>query len=550
MQEKGVPVFAIRQTFQALDGGGVMAIFHFPVSIVSRGKGQSAVAKAAYNAREKLENEKTGELHDYTHAEGLAFSGIFASKDAPEWVQDREKLWSEVERVENRVNSQLARSIEIGLPHELTEEQRRQLVTDFVRENFVRKGMIADVAIHRPDRDGDERNHHAHILLTMREIGPDGFGAKRREWNSKEQLETWRENWARTANRYLERHGHEARIDHRSLEAQGIDREATVHLGPMATQKERAGEPSERGDINRDIEARNRERERLQIEARAVGRELTEAEQARPQEPAPLTGRDVERLRRAGYDVLREAGKTEDHRREVAAKREAANEANRAKIHKAAENAADGLDFMIRLNDDGLQLATSQRGQFVAVAKNGFEHSLKGMPNQSEILAEIHARQSEGLLIPTAAQVREDLHHVREDEAEKQRRDVEKRASHRGATLYDQGGMVSQQQDALIHHADHLKAIHQADRKEEREAKERQQREHEGKERAEQTKREKDSFAAREDHGQQKVSDRAARSEQTDRKQRTTQSLAEKLYGKSFQPSRIERDDNERERER
>ena len=277
--------------FQGLGAAVIMAIFHFSVKMVSRGKGQSSVAKAAYNAREKLENGKTGEVHDYTRAEGLAFSGIFAPKDAPDWARDREKLWSEVERVENRINSQLAREVQIALPSELTEEQRRHLITDFVRENFVRHGLAADVAIHLPDREGDDRNHHAHVLLTTRALGPDGFGPKLREMNSKAQLETWRENWARTANRYLERYGHEARIDHRSLEAQGIDREPTTHKGPTATQMEREGEPSERGDINRDIEARNKERERLQIEARAVGLELTDAE--RVTEPRKTAGREA-----------------------------------------------------------------------------------------------------------------------------------------------------------------------------------------------------------------------------------------------------------------
>lgn len=240
-----------------------MAIFHLTAKIVSRGKGQSAVAKAAYNARAKLTNATTGISYDYTRKGGAVFEGVFTPKNVPEWARDREQLWSEVERFEKRKDAQLAREVEIALPHELTDEQRRQLVTDYVRENFVRKGMVADVVIHAPCNEGDERNHHAHILLTMREIGPEGFGKKVREWNSAAQLETWRENWAKLANRYLERHGHEARIDHRSLEAQGSDREPTVHVGPTATQFEREGEQTERGDINRDIEKRNHWREQL-----------------------------------------------------------------------------------------------------------------------------------------------------------------------------------------------------------------------------------------------------------------------------------------------
>lgn len=247
-----------------------LAIFHLSAKIVSRGKGQSAVAKAAYNSRDNLENENTGERHDYRRQGEILFSGIFAPKNAPDWVQDRQDLWSAVEKKETRKNSQLAREIEIALPHELTDKQRENLVKDFVRENFVRKGMIADVAIHAPATDGDQRNHHAHILLTMREIGPDGFGEKMRHLNSKAQLEEWRENWARTANRYLDRFYHSDRIDHRSLEAQGIDREPTTHLGPIAAQMEKEGAKTVIGDINRTIEERNRQREELKAQRQAL----------------------------------------------------------------------------------------------------------------------------------------------------------------------------------------------------------------------------------------------------------------------------------------
>ena len=172
-----------------------MSIYHFSAKVVSRGKGQSAVAKAAYNSRARLLDERTGDVHDYRFKGGIVFSGIFAPEDAPEWAQDRALLYNEIERREKRKDAQLVREVEIGLPFELTALERERLVKDFVREQFVRKGMLADVSIHEPGPDGDERNHHAHILLTMRELGPDGFGDKMREWNSKEQLEDWRAAW-------------------------------------------------------------------------------------------------------------------------------------------------------------------------------------------------------------------------------------------------------------------------------------------------------------------------------------------------------------------
>ena len=249
-----------------------MAIYHFTARIVSRGKGQSAVHKAAYNARTQLQDERHGlKTRDYRSEGEILFSGIFAPKHAPEWVQDREQLWNRAEAAEQRKDAQLAREIEIALPHELTDQQREGLVKDFVREQFVRRGMVADVAIHAPDRDGDERNHHAHILLTTRALDGDGFAAtKDRDWNSKALLQEWRERWDRTANRYLERFGHAARIDHRTLAAQGIDREPTVHLGPHVAAMEARGLETGRGEQLRDITTRNHEQAGLRQELRSV----------------------------------------------------------------------------------------------------------------------------------------------------------------------------------------------------------------------------------------------------------------------------------------
>jgi hypothetical protein len=258
-----------------------MAIFHLSAKTVSRGKGQSAIAKAAYNARDQLRDEQTGAMKDYSRASGVVFSAIFAPKDAPAWTRDRAALWNEVERTEKRKDAQLAREITLGLPHELTADQRRQLVTDFVREQFQRQGMIADVNIHVPGGKGDDRNHHAHVLLTMREIGPEGFGPKAREWNSREQIENWREAWERTQNRYLERHGHTARVDRRTLEAQGIDREPTTHLGPHAhAMEQRKGVETERGTIHRDTFTAAQETAKLKRELAAIARQIATLEDA------------------------------------------------------------------------------------------------------------------------------------------------------------------------------------------------------------------------------------------------------------------------------
>ena len=221
-----------------------MAIFHLTAKIISRGKGQSAIAAAAYRSGERLRDEQADEQKYYTaRTERILFTAIMAPKDAPQWAYDRNQFWNQAERAEKRKDAQLAREIEVSLPHELAEQQREWLVKDFAREAFVRKGYAVDIAIHAPDEDSDNRNHHAHLMVTMRTLGPEGFVAKKdRSQNSAEQLGQWREQWAHLANRHLQRHGHEARIDHRSLEAQGIDREATIHLGYAAQELAKAKE--------------------------------------------------------------------------------------------------------------------------------------------------------------------------------------------------------------------------------------------------------------------------------------------------------------------
>lgn len=267
-----------------------MAIYHLNAKVVSRGKGQSAIAAAAYRSGERLEDEQTGEQKFYEkRALRIIYTDILAPRHAPEWVHDRNRLWNEAERAEKRKDAQLAREIEVSLPHELTEQQREWLVKDFAREAFVRRGYVVDIAIHTPDRGGDRRNHHAHLMITMRALGPDGFAPmKDRSLNSTDQLEAWREQWANLANRHLERHGHDARVDHRSLEAQGIEREATSHVGYAGSEIAARGGQSDRMDELTGILARNGIRAELRAseEELAQLRELTANENLKLR-PAP-----------------------------------------------------------------------------------------------------------------------------------------------------------------------------------------------------------------------------------------------------------------------
>jgi ATP-dependent exoDNAse (exonuclease V) alpha subunit len=234
-----------------------MALYHFAARIIQRSEGQSAVASAAYRAGERLDDERLGRTFDYRRHLGVLHTEILAPGNAPDWMRDRSQLWNAVEKAEKRKDSQLARSIDIALPHELNLEQNLELLRGFVQEQYVDAGMIADIAIHLPGRSGDIRNVHAHIALTTREITGSGFGLKNRDWNSKDELLEWRKAWADHANRILEREGFEERIDHRSLEDQGYDREPTIHVGPPGKQMDERGDRSDRAHQNRDIKADN-----------------------------------------------------------------------------------------------------------------------------------------------------------------------------------------------------------------------------------------------------------------------------------------------------
>jgi ATP-dependent exoDNAse (exonuclease V) alpha subunit len=193
-------------------------------------------------------------------------------------MRDRAKLWNAIEAVEKRKDAQLCREILLNLPHELTDAQRVELVRAFVKDECVARGMIADVAVHAPHRKGDDRNHHAHVMLSMREATADGFGPKVRDWNSPELLEHWRERWAHHQNRALQQAGRSERVDHRSLEAQGIDREPEPKQGPVATQMEREGRPSKAGDDRRAAKERNQQREELKTEAKIIDFEIARIE--------------------------------------------------------------------------------------------------------------------------------------------------------------------------------------------------------------------------------------------------------------------------------
>ena len=234
-----------------------MASYHLSVKTIKRSAGRSATAAAAYRAGELIACEREGRVHDYTRKLGVEEAFILAPEDAPDWAQDRQALWNAAEARETRANSVTAREWELALPAELDAAERRLLVMGFAAELVSRYGVAADVAIHAPHRDGDQRNHHAHVLTTTRRVTVAGLTDKTRVLDAKAtggpEIEAMRARWAELQNLALERQGHEVRVDHRSLAAQReaalaegheiraeeLDRAPEIKLGPAVSAIER-----------------------------------------------------------------------------------------------------------------------------------------------------------------------------------------------------------------------------------------------------------------------------------------------------------------------
>ena len=269
------------------------------VKIIGRSSGRSATGAAAYRSGEKLQSvahasyqsgeklqDKSGKItHDYRKKKGVVHSEILLPDNAPEEYKDRQTLWNTVELSEKRKDAQLAREIIVALPREFDLPEQLEVMREYVQENFVNKGMIADFALHdtgegnlnspaegaasgvRNQRSEFAQHHsanpHAHIMLTMRNVSRDGFGYKNTDWNKKEFLLSYRKAWAHIINNMLVRKGLDIRIDHRTLKAQGLDRKPTIHMGHAATALERQGIRTQRGDYNREIKRHNETRAAL-----------------------------------------------------------------------------------------------------------------------------------------------------------------------------------------------------------------------------------------------------------------------------------------------
>ena len=242
-----------------------MAIFHFSVQVISRAAGRSAVSAAAYRAGERLHDERLDRDHDFRARSGVEHSEIMLPEGTPEQWRDRERLWNDVEAFEKRKDAQLAREVEFAIPREMTKAQGIELARDFVSAEFVDRGMIADLNVHWDIGADGQPKPHAHVMLTMREVGQRedgtaGFGAKVREWNDHENVERWRERWEAHVNARLSELDIDARIDRRSLADQGIDLEPQSKIGGPAHRMERQGLEADRAELHREIARENGER--------------------------------------------------------------------------------------------------------------------------------------------------------------------------------------------------------------------------------------------------------------------------------------------------
>jgi len=255
---------------------GLVAIYHLSVKTIGRSAGRSATAAAAYRSASRIIDERTGEVFNYERKGGVLDSEIVLPKNAPEWATDRNRLWNAAEQAETRKNSTVAREFEVALPSELSSDERKKLAMDFAREIVDRHECAADVSLHEPNKKGDERNYHAHILCSTRRLSEKGFTEKTRELDDKKtrEVDRWRERFADLQNERFKELQVDARVDHRSFQERGIDKEPSRHLGVKATNFERR--TSEESDRRSDWSEQEKAQRRIETAAQQRGNDKDE----------------------------------------------------------------------------------------------------------------------------------------------------------------------------------------------------------------------------------------------------------------------------------
>lgn len=407
---------------------------------IQRSHGRSAVAAAAYRAGACLEDERTGLIHDYRRKQGVELTRLYAPEGAADFTRDRGALWNAAEWKENRSNSCTARELEVGFPAEFNAMQRREAGDALARELMRRYGCAVDIAYHRPDRQGDERNHHAHILFTTRALdgsAKDGWAKKKyRDFNNdkvtvdgeattrgKQEILSLRAFIADEMNRIAARDALKVKTEHLSFEARGIAREPTQKLGPAASQMERRGEETERGDINREIAASNDNRQKLIAEKTAIEAELArierelgeeeERERIDAQRRAEIKRQEEQArlLQKSRMEQARHARRAVFHSRYLAAQSERQRKEDEAR--RALEREQQSRDGA------HIQAFEQERARLQdRLAKQGFVKTMRditgitardraAMEAAESALALLRQKQAEELAVLRAAQDRE-----------------------------------------------------------------------------------------------------------------------------------------------
>ncbi len=314
-----------------------MAIYHLSIKPVARAGGRSATAAAAYRSAQKIADRASGQVFDYTRKRGVEHVEIVLPTKVAildvNWARDRQQLWNAAEEAEKRKDARVAREYEVAIPHELNLAQRLALVRQFSQYLANRYGVAVDFAIHKAHRQGDQRNHHAHVLTTTREVTPTGLGgktalelsetdrARRGMPHSREEFVELRERWASLSNEHLRANGHGARIDHRTLAAQGIDRQPSIHLGTAVTALIRRGIESR---VERRVAWQEQQTalQRLKVAKQAGG---VDRERQRPDAGLLRLSTDV-RAARADRDARQMSDSAQEKSREAWLRHRAAQE--------------------------------------------------------------------------------------------------------------------------------------------------------------------------------------------------------------------------------
>lgn len=293
-----------------------LSLYHFHVTQIKRSAGQSAIASAAYRSGEKLYSQYYGETSDYTRKSGVVCAGILLPSHAPPEYADREALWNSVEQSEKHPKAQLAYSFDIALQREFTMDENIALVKQFLTDHFISRGMIADYAVHAPEKDGGIINPHFHVMCPIRPLNPDGsWGAKQKrkyvldehgnrihdgngnyafnavsttDWGTPETLEEWRQAWAELCNAKFAEKELAEHIDHRSYERQGIEKLPTIHEGPAVRQMEAKGMQTDKGSLNRMIRKLNQMRKNIIAVLKEIADLIREIKEELSAPPEPM----------------------------------------------------------------------------------------------------------------------------------------------------------------------------------------------------------------------------------------------------------------------